>query len=249
MKNDIVCIYGKHPVEEALRYAPHIIDRVFVDSDTNPEVYALVEKKKVTRTQFSMKDLTRYIGKDAVHQRVAAFIQINKLVTPLEDFLSSLDLSKKPALVLLGELHDPHNVGAIIRSATAFGISGVLIPEHRQVPITGSVIKASAGMAFRIPLVEIGNVNRTLERLKTSGFWTYGLAGEATKILDQEVFDEPSVFVIGNEGKGIREKTEENCDVLLKVPISENVESLNASVSAAIVFYEWAKTNNKQNRP
>ena len=241
MKNDFVCIYGKHPVEEALKHAPHTIDRVFVDSDTNPEIYALVEKRKVTRTQFSMKDLMRYIGKDAVHQRVAAFVQINKLVNPLEDFVSSLDLASKPALVVLGELHDPHNVGAIIRSAAAFGISGVLIPEHRQVPVTGSVIKASAGMAFRIPLVEIGNVNRTLERLKEKGFWIYGLSGEATKTLGEEVFDEPSVFVIGNEGKGIREKTEENCDVLLNIPISENVESLNASVSAAVVFYEWSK--------
>ena len=143
-------------------------------------------------------------------------------------------------------------MGAIIRSAAAFGISAVLIPEHNQAPVTGTVVKASAGMVFRIPLVSIGNVNQAIMILKEKGFWIYGLAqhqirfgaglaAEGTNTPGSEVFDTPSAFVIGNEGGGIREKTLEACDVTLSIPIHSRTESLNASVAAAIVFYEWSR--------
>lgn len=239
MKSDIVCIYGKHPVEAALTLKPEAVQKVFVDPEQHTELDALARKKNVFRVGFSMKDLQKHIPRDAVHQSIAAFIDTDALVTPFETFIESLDMSQNPALALLGELHDPHNVGAIIRSASAFNLSGVLIPERRQVPVTGAVIKASVGEAFRIPLVEIGNVNQTVERLKKAGFWIYGLSGAGEKALGEESFDAPTVIIIGNEGKGIREKTEGHCDVLLKIPMSEHVESLNASVSAAIAFYEW----------
>lgn len=241
-KTDIVCIYGKHPVEEALRHRPDVVQKLFVDKAQYPELDALAKKHGIFRTPFEMKGLQKHLGKDAAHQNIAAFIDVDALVVPFETFMEQMEVDDKTALALLGELHDPHNVGAIIRSAAAFGLAGVLIPERRQAPITGAVIKASAGMALRIPLVEIGNINRTIERLKGAGFWIYGLAGNAEKQLDAETFDAPSVIVIGNEGHGIREKTEKHCDVLLSIPIEEDIESLNAAVSAAIAFYEWNKS-------
>ena len=158
-----------------------------------------------------------------------------------DEFLASLDLAKRPALGLLAELTDPHNVGAIIRSAAALGLSGILVPERRQAPITGAVVKASSGMAFRIPLITIGNVNHALETLKKKGFWVYGLSAEGTVALSSEAFDRPSVFVIGNEGEGLRQKTREGCDATLAIPMKAGAESLNAAASAAIVFYEWSK--------
>jgi 23S rRNA (guanosine2251-2'-O)-methyltransferase len=118
-------------------------------------------------------------------------------------------------------------------------ISAVLIPEHRQVQVNGTVIKTSAGMAFKIPLVSIGNVNQTIKDLKDRGCWVYGLDSEAEVSVKDEGFERASVFILGNEGAGIREKTAEHCDILLKIPMKEGVESLNASVAAGVMFYAW----------
>ncbi|MEK7114355.1 MAG: 23S rRNA (guanosine(2251)-2'-O)-methyltransferase RlmB, partial [Patescibacteria group bacterium] len=180
---------------------------------------------------------------DAAHQGVIFTMDPASLLISFDDFLATLPASgsAKIALAVLAEVQDPHNVGAIIRSAAAFGLAAVLIPQHNQAPITGAVVKTSAGMAFRIPLVTIGNVNNTLKILKEKGFWIYGLAMDGKTTLGAEVFDAPTAFVIGNEGAGIREKTLGACDVMLSIPMHERTESLNASVSAAIVFYEWSR--------
>jgi 23S rRNA (guanosine2251-2'-O)-methyltransferase len=154
-------------------------------------------------------------------------------------FVDDLEITPRTSLVLLDELTDPHNVGAIIRSAAAFGVSGVLIPEHRQAPVTGTVVRVSAGMSFVIPLVTVGNVNTALRDLKDKGFWIYGLTENGDTNITKETFDKPTVFVIGNEGRGIREKTEELCDFKLRIPIHKQCDSLNASASAAAVFYAW----------
>ena len=142
---------------------------------------------------------------------------------------------------MLDELQDPHNVGAIIRSAAAFGATGVLLPEHNQAPVTGTVIKTSAGMVFRIPLVKIGNVNQTLRLLKEKGYWVYGLAMDGSSNLQKTTFDTPVVFVIGNEGEGIRQKTLELCDIKITIPMNPRCESLNAAVAASVVLYEWSR--------
>ena len=236
-----IYIYGKHPVEEALMARPESIGRLFLDKGDYPELDELAKKHEVFRSALDMKTLRKHIGEHAVHQNIVALVDAEKLMQPFEDFIQTIDITKKPSLVLLGEIQDPQNVGAIIRSAAAFGISGVLIPKDRQAQITGSVIKASAGMAFKIPLVSIGNVNQTVRDLKEKDFWIYGLSGDGEKILKDESFDEPSVFIVGNEGKGIREKTQEHCDIVLKIPISKNAESLNAAASSAVVFYEWSR--------
>ncbi|KKT58323.1 MAG: rRNA methylase [Candidatus Giovannonibacteria bacterium GW2011_GWA1_44_25] len=161
--------------------------------------------------------------------------------------ISVIDLSPKTmlhdidsSLVILGEIQDPQNVGAIIRSAAAFGVAGVLIPEHNQAPITGTVVKVSAGMAFRVPLVSIGNVNTTARDLKERGFWIYGLQGDAPQNIATEKFDAPAVFIFGNEATGIRLKTRELCDILLSIPMNPGCESLNVSASAAVALYAWS---------
>lgn len=235
-------VYGKHALVEALVSTPRVIKKVFLaperqDADLN----ALLKKLRIPVSRLSGSQGRELVGRDAVHQGVIAIMDPSALLVSLDDFLATTDLSTNPAIAILGEIQDPHNVGAIIRSAAAFGLAGVLIPTHHQAGITGTVVKTSAGMAFRIPLVSIGNVNTTLKVLKEKGFWVYGLAMNGKTMLETEKFEAPSVFIVGNEGTGIREKTLEACDVTLSIPMHARTESLNAAVSAAVVFYEWSK--------
>jgi len=240
MLREKVYIYGKHALTEALANTPHIIKKVFAtDGVLDEAIIAQLKKHNISLSP--LKGEAQNVSKDASHQGVIVTIDPTDLLLELKTFLSTLDLSKNPSLVLLDEVQDPHNVGAIIRSAAAFGASAVLIPQHNQAQVTGAVVKTSAGMAFRIPLVSIGNVNQTLAILKEHRFWIYGLAMEGSKELVQEKFDAPAVFVVGNEGEGIHKRTLELCDVTLNIPMHPRTESLNAAVSAAIVLYSWSQ--------
>ncbi|MHB8710011.1 MAG: 23S rRNA (guanosine(2251)-2'-O)-methyltransferase RlmB [Minisyncoccota bacterium] len=237
-----IYVYGKHALMEALRNAPGVIRKVFLARDMrDAELRAFLEKNRISVAELAPNKGKELVGRETAHQGVIFTMDPSTLLVSLDEFLATLDMKKNPAIAILGEVQDPHNVGAIIRSAAAFGLSGVLIPEHNQAGITGAVVKTSAGMAFRIPLVTIGNVNNTLKVLKEKGFWIYGLAMQGTIALGTDAFDAPAAFVVGNEGAGIREKTLVTCDVTLKIPMHERTESLNAAVSAAVVFYEWSK--------
>ena len=238
---DKVYIYGKHALVEALTSTPRVIRKVFLAHDAgDKELRALLEMHHIPTVPLAASKGKELVGRDATHQGVIAIMDPSALLIPFDEFIETLDTKKNPAVAILGEIHDPHNVGAIIRSAAAFGLSGVLIPEHRQAGVTGVVVKTSAGMAFRVPLVSIGNVNHTIKTLKEKGFWTYGLAMGGKTTLGAEAFDAPAAFIIGNEGAGIREKTLDTCDVTLSIPMHPRTESLNAAVSAAVVFYEWS---------
>jgi 23S rRNA (guanosine2251-2'-O)-methyltransferase len=227
---------------EALLNTPQVIRKVFLSPGLrDTELSTLLSKHKIAVQTLTPGRGSELVGKDSAHQGVIATMSPSALLVSLDDFFKTLDTRKNPALAILGEVQDPHNVGAIIRSAAAFGLAGVLIPEHNQAGVTGAVVKASAGMVFRMPLVTIGNVNHAIKVLKDKGFWIYGLAMDGKVTLGAETFDKPSAFVVGNEGTGIREKTLNACDVALKVPMHARTESLNAAVSAAIVFYEWSR--------
>jgi 23S rRNA (guanosine2251-2'-O)-methyltransferase len=196
---------------------------------------------KATPRILNPKRLPGGLRPDAVHQGIIAGVLVSDLVVPYKDFMANYAVTPDSAFLVLGEVQDPHNVGAVIRTAAAMGIAGVMIPPHNQAPVNGTVVKVSAGMAFRIPLIDIRNVNATLRDLKERGFWTYGLAGEAgARDVTREEFTKPSVFVLGNEGEGLREKTRAACDDLIAIPMHPRCESLNAAASAAIVLYAWS---------
>lgn len=240
--SDTFPIYGAHAVKEALLYAPHALTRLSLAAAAREaEILRLAKAAGIPVEQFSAKALPRGMDPNAAHQGVSGVISSQKLMRTYPAFLESISVTADTALVLLGEIEDPQNVGAIIRSAAAFGAAGVLIPAHRQAQITGAVVKVSAGMAFRIPLVSIGNVNTTVRDLKERGFWIYGLAGDAPQAIDAEPFDAPSVFILGNEGTGMREKTRELCDVTLKIPLDPRCESLNVAASATVALYAWSR--------
>jgi len=238
---DPVYLYGKNAFLEALRTAPHLLGQVYVEEHLRDDAFwKELGQAKITPKVLTPRTAEHLVG-GAAHQGVVAELDASKMLLHLDSLSAAQNPSPDTALVILGELTDPQNVGAIIRSAAAFGAAAVLLPEHNQAPINGAVIKASAGVAFRIPLVRIGNVNQTLRTLKEKGFWAYGLAMDGAQPLGQETFTHPAVFVVGSEGEGLREKTREHCDILLNIPMDKRAESLNASVAAAVCLYEWSK--------
>jgi len=241
MQKELVYIFGKHAVAEALTHRPELVLELYIDNAfSDPAIFAQLKSIKVTPSVLNQKRLPGGLRNDAVHQGIIAGIKVSGLMVSYADFLSNLKPTENTCVLILGELEDPHNVGAVIRSAAAFGVSAVLIPPHNQSPVTGTVIKVSVGMAFRVPLVEITNVNTTMRDLKDRGFWLYGLAGEGSVSVTSEKFTKPTAFVLGNEGSGLREKTREICDILVSIPMHPRCESLNAAASAAIVLYAWS---------
>jgi 23S rRNA (guanosine2251-2'-O)-methyltransferase len=240
IKSDKIYIYGKHAVEEALVNNPNAVDLVLSADPLPAAVIDIAKEAKIRLEKLTKDSIPRGIDKTMVHQGIIARVSISNLVRPYNEFIENLTVTPDTALVVLGEVQDPQNVGAIIRSAAAFGIAGVLIPEHKQAQINATIVKVSAGMAFRVPLVQIGNVNMTLKDLKEKGFWIYGLEGTAKQSLNTEKFEAASVIVLGNEGEGIREKTLESCDIPLAIPMSKDCESLNVAASAAVALHAWS---------
>lgn len=240
MANEKIYIYGKHAVTEALSNTPFAVEKVFLTTGTQDQAISeLAIKAKISIEPFS-DTVTTNMDKQSVHQGVAALVVLEKLLRDYKTFRETLNVTPKTALVLLGEVQDPQNVGAIIRSAAAFGVAGVLIPEHNQAQITATVAKVSAGMVFRVPLITIGNANTTVRDLKDRGFWVYGLDETGANPLPKETFDAPALFILGNEATGIREKTRELCDILLSIPMNPQCESLNVAASGAVVLYAWS---------
>lgn len=233
-------IYGRHAVKTLIETHPERVQGVFVSFSAEDEIRPLAEAQHIRVEPLADHDFRKEL-QGAVHQGVVAKVAMDGFVLDYHDFIHKLEVTPSTCLVLLNEITDPHNVGAIIRSAAAFGATAVLLPTHNQAPITGTVAKASAGMVFAIPIVSINNENQTILDLKKHGFWVYGLESEGANNLNTEKFDAPAVFVVGSEGEGLRFKTREHCDILLNIPMHPRAESLNASVSAAVVLAEWAK--------
>jgi 23S rRNA (guanosine2251-2'-O)-methyltransferase len=233
MKVEYEYIFGKHAVAEALKYRPDVVKQVFLDLGfSDAGIIKQIESAGIVAKPLNLKNPPRGVSAKAAHQGVVAGIVPEKLMVSYNEFIKTLDdTDANNALLILGEVQDPHNVGAVIRSAAAFGLKGVLIPPHNQAPVTGTVIKVSAGMAFRIPLVTISNV--------------YGLEGDGTVSTTSEQFVRPSVFILGNEGSGLREKTKELCDELISIPIHPRCESLNAAAATAVVLSAWSAQHPK----
>lgn len=243
--SDKIYIYGHHAVEEALLNYPQSMDLILASHPISTEYIEIAKAHKIRIDKLTKDSIPRGVDNSLVHQGYIGRIALDNLVRPYNEFIETLEVTPDTCIVVLGEVQDPQNVGAIIRSAAAFGIAAVLIPEHKQAQVNGTVVKVSAGMAFRVPLVKIGNVNTTLKDLKERGFWIYGLDGGAKQSLSSEKFESAAVIILGNEGEGIREKTLEACDIPLAIPMSKNCESLNVAASGAVALYAWSAKHPK----
>jgi 23S rRNA (guanosine2251-2'-O)-methyltransferase len=148
-------------------------------------------------------------------------------------------------LVVLDGIEDPHNLGAIVRTAHAAGAGAVIIPERRAASVTDVVAKAAAGALEHLPIVRVTNINRTLEELKERGYWIYGLDERGTESYDEVEYNAPSTIVLGGEGKGLHEQVRKHCDVLVRIPMAGKISSLNVSVAAGVVLFEWRRRRAK----
>lgn len=237
-------VIGRNPVLEALQAGLPVKRGLIaegVERDSRlRDILKLAAEQSVPLLQASRLELDRLTG-GAVHQGIA--LQLPEFeYADAEDVLDqALDSETAPIVVACDSITDPRNLGAIIRSAAAFGASGVLIPERRSAELTATAWKASAGAAARVPVAKVTNLNRALVHYAEAGFTVIGLAGEGTADLSAIDAEDPVVLVIGSEGDGLARLVRENCDLLARIPISSEVESLNASVAASIALYELSR--------
>src|SRR3989344_4383156 len=195
MKQSKVFTYGRDALSEALRHAPRDVTKGYLDRTmTDTKVGAQIDHLQIPVAKLSEGMARSDMKSGVAHQGIIGSVSLFALVQPFAKFVETLAPAKGTALVLLNGVQDPHNVGAIIRTAAGFGASAVLLPERGTAAVSGAVIKVSAGVAFRIPLVQGGGGEQTIIDLKRKGFKMYGLAGGAGTPLPPRQFDAPAVF-------------------------------------------------------
>ena len=227
---------GVHPVAEALR-ARRPLERVLVARGAGgPRLQAIIDLARGAGVPVRFEpraSLDRLAGTPA-HQGVVAL----GAAKPYADLDS---IPPSGMLVVLDGVEDPHNLGAIVRTAYAAGAAGVVIPERRAATVTDVVAKAAAGALEHLPVIRAGNINRTLEQLKERGYWIYGLDERGAKAYDHADYAVPTAFVFGAEGKGLHEQVRKHCDLLVRIPMEGKIPSLNVSVATGIVLFEWKR--------
>jgi 23S rRNA (guanosine2251-2'-O)-methyltransferase len=234
-------LYGRHAVLAALANPRRTVERVIATTDFQQRYAAAFPNRGLIETvERSMLD--ELLGPSAVHQGVAARA-LPLALLDIEDLIDSLPEQGKAQLVVLDEVTDPRNVGAVLRSAAAFGASGVIVTRHNAADETGALAKAASGALDSVPIAKAGNMRRGLEQLKTAGFWCLGLDHPAPTSLGQSAPPDRLAWVLGAEGRGLRRLTAETCDSLVAIPIAEEMESLNVSNAAAIALYEWVRVH------
>jgi 23S rRNA (guanosine2251-2'-O)-methyltransferase len=224
-------LWGKHAVAAALDNPERKVLRAWA---TREAAGFMQFPKEVAVTIADVSDLGRLVPHDAPHQGVVIEVE------PLEDaWLDELigRLDESAILLVLDQVTDPHNVGAILRSAAAFGAIGIVTQDRHSPPESGVVAKAASGALERVPWVRVVNLARALEEIGEAGFWRIGLAGDAETELKDALGPPRVALVLGAEGAGLRPNTREHCDALARLPITEAIESLNVSNAAAVALY------------
>lgn len=234
-------VAGRNPVLEALRAGlpalqVYVADGVERD-DRLKEILRTATEQGVPLMQATRFELDKLTG-GAVHQGVALQLPAYEYADPQDVLEDALDAHTPALVVALDSITDPRNLGAIVRSAAAFGAVGVIIPERRSAAMTAAAWKTSAGAAARVPVAKATNLNRCIEQYAKAGFTVVGLAGESETSLGTVDVSDPILLVVGSEDAGLARLVREHCDVLASIPISSDVESLNASVAAGIALYE-----------
>jgi 23S rRNA (guanosine2251-2'-O)-methyltransferase len=237
-------LYGLHPVEEAMRAGVRQIDHVSVARERemrrDPRMEALLELCRVKGVRVSAEpreQLTRHAKTDA-HQGVVAFLRERKFLA-LEDLLEApVGGSGHRFFLALDGVEDPHNLGALLRSADGAGADGVILPERRAAGLNATVAKSSAGASEHVRIAQVVNMTRALETLKKRNVWVVGLDERGEPEYSEFDFRQDCCLVLGGEGAGLHELVKRTCDYLLRIPMAGSVSSLNVSVAGAVVMYE-----------
>jgi 23S rRNA (guanosine2251-2'-O)-methyltransferase len=244
-------IYGINPVAEALRAGRVTRLRVSARADKRmDQIVALAAQQGVAVERVDPPLLDR-MAKGGVHQGVVADVEdrrdysVHELIASPEIGVDSA-VRRNPAIVVLDGIEDPHNVGAILRSCDAAGVSGVIRQERHSAALDGVVGKASAGALSHVRIASVVNIARAVEELKEANVWTIGLAGGSGDLYTEIDWTLPSAIVLGAEGSGLRRLVRERCDRLVRIPMLGHVDSLNVSVAAGVVLYEVVRQRGKR---
>ncbi|MBP2655074.1 MAG: putative TrmH family tRNA/rRNA methyltransferase [Firmicutes bacterium] len=233
-------IAGRNSVLEALKGGRTINKLLVTKGDRHgslKEIVGLARSKGLVVQDVEAAKLDQ-ITSGVRHQGVVAMVAPVEYVE-LEDILANAERRNEPPfIVLLDELEDPHNVGAILRTAEAAGVHGVLIPKRRSCPLSAAVAKTSAGAVEYVPVARVGNVAQTIDSLKKAGLWVVGADMEGSKEYYRADLSGPVLLVVGSEGRGLGRLTKEACDFLVRIPMKGKVGSLNASVACSLLLYE-----------
>lgn len=230
-------LYGNHPVQAALANPDRAIQLLACTKGQSETYQGQAKARNIELKTVDRPAIDQLFPEGAVHQGVAALVQPLE-ETFLEDLLFSLDQDKAATVVVLDQVTDPHNVGAILRTAAVFGADAVIVQDRHAPPESAVLAKSASGAVETTPLVRVPNLARALEQIKEAGFWCAGLAGEAEQELTTFNRTERVAVVMGAEGSGLRRLTRDHCDILLRIPMADNaVGSLNVSNAAAVVLY------------
>ena len=234
-------LYGLHSVQAALDYSPKKINQAWVDTQRHDKRLSQaindlrdlgIEPEPVDR-----KKLDR-LADSQNHQGIVIEVEMPGELSESDLKTAVENLSETALFLVLDNVQDPHNLGACLRTADATGVHGVIITKDNATGITPTVCKVASGAAETVPVYQVTNLSRTLRWLKQEGLWIMAAAGEATQTAYQTDFTVPMALVVGAEGKGLRRLTKEQCDILLKLPMLGQVESLNLSVATGVLLYE-----------
>ncbi len=248
-------VYGRHAVEAVLN-SDRSINRVWVTARLRyaPDFLPLIDEAKAAGAVVDEVDNTRLdrITDNGRHQGIAVQVSAYEYVDLDELIASAKEKSTQPVIVIADGITDPHNLGAIIRSAAALGAQALVIPQRRAAGITATVAKVAAGTLEILPVARVVNLNRALEKIKEAGFWVYGTMTDSGNAIHKTKFSGAIALVIGAEGEGLSLSIQKNCDFLVSIPLEGKVESLNASVATGMALYEifrqrWVNTLNLNN--
>jgi 23S rRNA (guanosine2251-2'-O)-methyltransferase len=238
-------LYGHHAVLAALDNPRRRVRRLVATAET---ARTMADRFDAARAHHAVppaevlyrQDIDRLMPPGAVHQGLAALVEPLDAMG-IEDVARAGKAAERAVVVVLDQVTDPHNVGAILRTAAAFGALAVVVPDRHSPEETGALAKAASGALERMPLVRVVNVVRALDELKEAGFWAAGLAADAPATMAEQKLTGRTVLVLGAEGEGLRRLTREHCDFLVRLPMTGGMESLNVSNAAAVALYELVR--------
>ncbi len=233
-------LYGIHAVKAAAMNPKRVIQKIAtLDDKLLPQ--ALIESSRLLKVRIETVDkgfFQKTFGPNTVHQNIAAWVEPLPTLH-LEDLCKNSP--SKEAVAILDQVTDPHNIGAIMRSAAAFHISALILTHNHSPQQFGTIAKAASGAFERVPIVFVTNLARSMEMLKKSGFWCIGMDGTGKQFITDIKGYEKIAIVLGSEGQGMRRLTASHCDIIVKIPTSSEFSTLNVSTAAAISFYEASR--------